>query len=112
MSLEQQIIEIISQYEKHGWNLSRVLLSANSQQQLPVDFLFKDIPITPAEFDAGWFTRSSRPGQVTWELRTFSGTPFAFLEVIDETEDSVSKNLRLHGVERRMRESRTRRSDA
>ena|SRR5215213_3429682 len=112
MSLEQQIVETISQYKKHGWNLSRVLLSSNSRQQLPVDLLFKGIPITPAEFDAGWFTRASRPGQVTWELRTLSGTPFALLEVIDETEDSVSKNLRLQEVERRMQDSRTRRSDA
>src|SRR5438128_10484858 len=99
MSLVQQIVEIISQYEKHGWNLSRVLLSANSRQQLPVDFLFKDIPIRPAEFDAGSFTRSSRPGQVTWELRTFSGTPCAFLEASHETEDTVSRNFSLQAAD-------------
>ena len=107
MKIDQQASEIIEQYEKHGWTLSRVLLTGSSRAAIGDD-RFSDVPIVGSMFDAAWFTRSSIPGTTTWELRTLSGTPFALLEVIEDGTDEASRDDRLKAVERRMAESRTR----
>ena len=107
MSLEQQIGEVIGQYKKHGWNLSRVLLSPESRKSLRNQY-FGEVRVVESDFDAAWFIRSSLPGQITWELRTLTGTPFALLEVFDDTTDDATREARLGAVEDRLRESRSR----
>ena len=81
----EQIEQIIAQYAKHGWKLRRVLLSEALRQKLAgAAEKFDDAEIFPAELDAAWFTRSSRPGITAWELRHLSTAPFALVENITE----------------------------
>lgn len=112
MSLERQVSEIISQYRRHGWELSRILLSERSREQLRGSGLFEGAEVKDSDFDAAWFTRSSTPGNVTWELRALSGTPFALVEVFEASADVSVREAALEETEARMRNSRARHSDS
>ncbi len=85
----RQIQEILTQYKKHGWKLSRVLLSAPSRKMLSASLenLFGGAEIITSETDAAWFFRASGSGGEAWELRRLSGTPFALFEVFDADDD-------------------------
>lgn len=97
MITEKQITEIILQYKKHGWNLSRVLLSVKLEKNLPdkTENLFGAAEIVLSEIDAAWFTRPSKNQNTAWELRHLSDAPFALFEVFDaETEkDFIEEKL-------------------
>ncbi len=91
---EQQINEILAQYKKHGWNLRRVLLSAETSENLSAS-LFKQTEIVASELNAAWFSRSSKEGREAWELRHLSATPFALVEVFEEDdEEKVREEIR------------------
>lgn len=100
---ERQILEIIAQYEKHGWNLSRVLLSAEAAGNLPVD-LFGNVEIVSAELDALWFSRRADEGRETWELRHLSNTPFALIEVFEADDDEEIREESRREMQTRLRE--------
>lgn len=103
---EESIIAILQMYAKHGWILRRVLLSAagvNALSRSPVN-IFGDVEIHEYELDALWFSRRSRPGDETWELRRLSGNPFALVAVISNAE-SESRESILKDVEARMAEA-------
>ncbi len=85
----EQIQEILKQYKKHGWNLSRVLLSAPTRKMLSASLekLFGDAEIVSSEIDAAWFFRASVKGGEAWELRRLTETPFALFEMFDDEDD-------------------------
>jgi len=89
MISSEQIHALLAQYEKHGWNLRRVLLSAEARENLP-NTLFGQIEIVLSELNALWFSRASFAGRETWELRHISDAPFALVEVFeaDDEEDA------------------------
>ena len=92
MITEEQIAEILSLYKKHGWTLSRVLLSAQMEKVLSdkIENLFGAAEINPSEINAAWFSRPSKNNSEAWELRAFSATPFALLEIFDaDAEEDV-----------------------
>ena len=106
---EDVIRSILDQYERNGWALDRVLLSAELQNRLgpALSTLFGGIEIKPSDIDAGWFSRASRGSSVAWELRWFSEFPFALVEVVDgeaepneverilrETEDQLKERIK------------------
>lgn len=94
MISERQIREIIAQYERHGWSLRRVLLSAELKNNLPAP-LFGSAEINAAALNALWFSRESFAGREAWELRHISDTPFALLEVFEsEDEEEVREQAR------------------
>ena len=84
-----QIQEILAQYKKHGWSLSRVLLSPTTRKRLSVspENLFGAVEVISSEVDAVWFSRPSGKNGEAWELRRLSGTPFALFEVFDDDDD-------------------------
>ncbi len=86
---EQQAKEILAQYKKHGWNLRRVLLSAESGEILSdsLKSLFGDAEIVSSEIDAAWFSRASGIDNEAWEIRRLSGAPFALVEVFEGDDD-------------------------
>ncbi len=91
---EQAIREILAQYEKHGWNLRRVLLSAEMRGKLP-SFIFGEAEIIASEINALWFSRASGSECETWELRRLSAAPFALIEVFEpEDEEAVRDEIR------------------
>jgi len=99
------IEEIIATYGKYGWILRRVLLTDQTKKKIQdrASTLFGDAPISRAEIDAAWFSRSPVPGGVSWELRYLGDIPFALLEKMDE-QDPEFENL-LRDVETRLRDA-------
>lgn len=78
--------EIISVYGKHGWQISRVLLSgiegaADAGPELAE--LLGDAQVNPSRIDAIWFERPSKRGRTAIELRLISPEPFALFELVD-----------------------------
>ncbi len=98
----RQIQEILKQYERHGWTLRRVLLSAPLRENLPVS-MFDKTEIRAADFDAFWFSRPSAKGEA-WELRSVSSAPFALVEVFEKDEaEEIREETRME-METRMQE--------
>lgn len=90
----EQIQAIVTQYEKHGWSLRRVLLSATVAGNLPPAF-FAEAEIVSADLDALWFSREAANGGEAWELRNLSGAPFALVEVFTaDDEEEVREAVR------------------
>jgi len=88
MITERQISEILAQYKKHGWNLRRVLLSAETSENLSASLsLFGQAEIVASELNAAWFSRPSNEGREAWELRYLSATPFALVEVFEKDDE-------------------------
>ena len=106
------IAETISTYNKYGWILRRVLLSAATEAKLgnSKNPLFGEAAITKSEIDAAWFSRPPREGSVAWEIRYLGETPFALLANIDENDPAFESSLR--EVESRLRESVARKQTA
>ncbi len=99
----RQVQEILKQYEKHGWILRRVLLSAPTKEILSAS-LFGQADLIAADFDALWFSRTALNGGESWELRSLSAAPFALVEVFgDDDEDEVREESRME-METQMRE--------
>lgn len=91
---EREIKEILAQYAKHGWSLRRVLLSAESNRNLPAT-LFGLTEIVSSDLNALWFSRTSFEGREAWELRHLSNTPFALVEVFEaDDEEDVREDTR------------------
>ncbi len=59
-------------------------------------------PIQKAPVDAMWFSRQSKPGLTTWEIRHLSEIPFALVEVIDDGLDAERADEVLRNTEARM----------
>jgi len=99
------ISEILATYQRHGWQLRRMLLRAETRAALDnepdpaVGVVSKE-----AEFDALWFSRPSQREREAWELRLITETPYALFETFeaDETEEQ-REEVRLE-MEARMRE--------
>ncbi len=101
----EQIGEIIETYEKYGWVLRRVLLSAALKERLGggITHLVDGVQVMDADIDAAWFSRPPKPGGVAWEIRHLNETPYALLEKIDENNAEFEDELR--DVETRLLES-------
>ena len=94
MITEQQMREILAQYAKHGWSLRRVLLSAETGENLS-DALFGQAEIFLSEVNALWFSRTSLEGREAWEIRHLSNTPFALVAVFEaEDKETVREQVR------------------
>lgn len=91
-----QISEIIALYERHGWKLRRVLMSPGLRKAVGEchEGLLRGVEPVASDIDAAWFSRSSRPGDETWEIRRLSPEPFALCEVFsDEDEDETREEV-------------------
>lgn len=101
---ERQVQEILAQYQRHGWNLRRVLLSPATMAKLSFADLFGQATVIATDFDAAWFSRGAADGGEAWELRTLSAAPFALIEVFEDTDDEVVREEIRHEMETQMRE--------
>lgn len=109
-----QIKEILSLYKKHGWNLRRVLLCDELRKSLSgdeIEYLFGDARIIESEINAAWFSRDSKHGNIAWEIRHLSETPYAILELIESTDDENKKTEKLKITETRMAEYASNKTD-
>lgn len=104
MITEAQIAEILSLYKKHGWTLSRVLLSAELRKNLSerAENLFGSAEINAAEINAAWFSRPSKNNGEAWELRHLHTAPFALFEVFGADADEDFRREKLREMENRL----------
>jgi hypothetical protein len=97
--------QIVATYEKHGWQLRRILAASPSQdQRQQIADVFKAMPITPAEIDALWFARASHAGQEAWELRLVAEQPYALFEAFETDENEEDREEARREMENKMRE--------
>ena len=98
--------EVIKTYQQYGWQLRRVLCSADTRAAFGArgDELFGSASVQDATLDALWFARPSHGGREAWELRLVAEPPYALFETFeaDEAEED-REDLRLE-MEARMRE--------
>jgi hypothetical protein len=107
MISDEEIGAMLSLYEKHGWNLRRVLLSQQLKNTVALE-LFGDADIYESEFNAVWFARASGKESESWELRLLSQNPYALVEVFDaEDEEEVREEARKE-IEGRMQKQLSR----
>jgi hypothetical protein len=101
--------EIIANYQRHGWELRRVLLKPATRADLTdqATEIFNRAGLVDAEVDALWFARPSHAGREAWELRLVAEQPYALFEAFeaDETEEQ-REEARLE-MENKMREHQT-----
>jgi hypothetical protein len=103
MSTPELISEIIATYQRHGWELRRVLLRPETQTALAVD-LFGQAAMSEADFDALWFARSSDAGREAWELRLIAELRYALFEAFEADESEADREEVRLEMENRMRE--------
>lgn len=103
-----EIKEILATYKKYGWDLRRVLLTAELKNN--VGEVFADVPVTDADIDAAWFSRPPQTGAIAWEIRHLSTAPYALLEHLDEADADFE--VALLGVQERLREAVTKKQTA
>jgi hypothetical protein len=83
--------EIMATYQRHGWELKRVLLKPTTRADLNdrALALFAEATLVDAEVDALWFARAPNAGREAWELRLVAEQPYALFAAFeaDESED-------------------------
>jgi hypothetical protein len=104
MTGEKVFASLLAEYTRHGWEPRRVLHSAEALPREMASILreFPNVEIKNSVLDAVWFTRRSRPGVETWELRRLVGSPFALVESIEDDTDEAEVKKRLRSIEERM----------
>ena len=106
--------QILSQYERFGWKLERVLLSPQTARTLAscADEIFGTCDLRSSDIDAVWFSRPNEQGQTAWELRTLNENPFALIEVVDSDISDGELNSVFEHTENRLREKLGQRAKA
>ena len=96
--------EIIATYQRHGWELKRVLIKPDTRNELLDAEVFSKASLRDGEFDGLWFARPSQRGREAWELRLVAENPYALFAAFepDETEEE-REEARLE-MEHQMRE--------
>ena len=106
MKTLELIKKIIATYQRHGWQLRRVLLHPGTRAEIDHQAreLFKEVRFVDAEFDALWFARPSHQGREAWELRRLAEQPYALFEAFEPDETEEEREAALREMENRMRE--------
>ena len=91
MKPSELIKETVGTYQKHGWQLRRVLLRPETSAELQVDPSYDSLSLGKAQvkealIDALWFARASHQRREAWELRLLAENPFALFETFEEDE--------------------------
>jgi len=106
MKTLELIKDIIATYQRHGWNLKRVLLRPATRAEInhQARELLKEVRLVDAEFDALWFVRPSQQGREAWELRLLAQQPYALFEAFESDETEEEREEARREMENRMRE--------
>jgi uncharacterized damage-inducible protein DinB len=109
MDYRNLLKEIVDTYQKHGWELRRLLLRPETSAELKAEpgsdhFSLPGVPVEMTEVDGLWFSRPSHEQREAWELRLLAENPFALFETfeVDETEEQREEMRR--EMEARLRE--------
>jgi hypothetical protein len=98
--------EIIATYQRHGWELKRVLVKPATRKDLSEQDLgiFNDASLSEAEFDAMWFARSSHESREVWELRLWAEHPYALFAAFESDETEAEREEARLEMEHEMRQ--------
>jgi len=86
--------ETVAVYQKHGWQLRRVLMRAETMHEAGAEFIeavLSGIAPEQASVDALWFSRESHAGREAWELRLVAETPYALFETFEADEEEEAR---------------------
>jgi hypothetical protein len=96
--------QIVANYEKHGWQLRRILAASLTQQERKeIAEDFPAVPISDAQIDALWFARPSQGGREAWELRLVAENPYALFEAFEADESEEDREDARLEMENKMR---------
>ena len=105
MNPNDLIKEILGVYQKHGWQLRRVLLSMATRAELNLAALPSEtIHLEEATIDALWFSRPSHEEREAWELRLLAENPYALFETFEKDETDEEREEVRREMEARMRD--------
>ena len=111
MSVSKKFAEVFALYRKHGWQLERVLMRAESRDGLrreagggDVAAAFEGVAVREADFDAMWFRRAAQGGREAWELRLVGEPPFALFELFEADEEEEDREDVRREMEARLAE--------
>lgn len=105
MNYSNLIREIVDAYQKHDWQLRRVLLRPQTRAELAPDVLPLDsAQMEEALIDALWFSRPSYEQREAWELRLLAESPFALFETFEEDETEEQREELRREMEARLRD--------
>ncbi|MEO7970571.1 MAG: hypothetical protein ABI698_04675 [bacterium] len=103
--LSELINEIVGIYQKHGWQLRRVLLRPESRAELELEISsWSGVTQENAELDALWFSRPSHEKREAWELRLVAENPYALFETFAADESEEERADMRREMEARMRD--------
>jgi len=111
MSVSKKFGEVFALYRKHGWQLERVLMRAESRDGLRREAVggddaatFEGVAVRESDFDAMWFRRAAQGGREAWELRLVGEPPFALFELFEADEEEEDREDVRREMEARLRE--------
>jgi hypothetical protein len=109
MKQSDLIKQTVSTYQKHGWQLRRVLLRPETSAELHAEAGFDSLPLDSAQvkealIDALWFSRASHERREAWELRLLAENPFALFETFEEDETEEQREEMRWEMEARLRD--------
>ena len=109
MNFRNLIEEIVAAYQKHGWQLQRVLLRPETRLELDRDSFFASgplagVPVEEAAVDGLWFSRASQQQREAWELRLLAENPFALFETFEANETEEQRDELRREMEARLRD--------
>jgi hypothetical protein len=97
--------EIVGVYQKHGWQLQRVLVTPTTRAELESSSeLLQTVQVTDSSVDALWFSRPSHEEREAWELRLLSENPYALFETFEKDETEVQREEMRNEMEARLRD--------
>jgi hypothetical protein len=103
MDATELISEIVAAYQRHGWELRRVLLRPETRTALAAE-PFGQAAMIESDFDALWFARSSHASREAWELRLIAELRYALFEAFEADESEADREEVRLEMENRMRE--------
>jgi hypothetical protein len=109
MKQSDLIKQTVGTYQKHGWQLRRVLLRPETSAELHAESGFDSLPldsaqVTEALIDALWFSRASHERREAWELRLLAENPFALFETFEEDETEEQREEMRSEMEAKLRD--------
>ncbi|MCA1574976.1 MAG: hypothetical protein LC770_10655 [Acidobacteria bacterium] len=109
MNQRDRIREILATYQKHAWQLRRVLLVPETRAEVVTkdELTFEGARIEDANVDALWFSRPSHGKREAWELRLIAETPYALFEMFEADEPEAPREDVRQELEARMSEFTT-----
>lgn len=110
MNQRNLINEILATYQKHGWQLRRLLLLPETRPEVVSEgeLTFAGARVVEAKVDAMWFSRPSFGKREAWELRLIAETPYALFETFEADGPAEAHETVRQEMEARMSEFTTR----